>query len=88
MGLANQLVIFGVHSNPKPDDSVRCRYSHRSVTETHTSGPVATYLFEMQRWMLRVCLQECKGFVGLFTELGGRYSRTKTLVRRDESKLR
>ncbi len=68
MGLANQLVIFGVYSNPKPDDSVRCLYSHRPVTETHTSGPVSTYLFEMQRRMLRVCLQECKGFVGLFTD--------------------
>lgn len=60
MGLTNQLVIFGARSNPKSDNSVHCLYSHRPVTEIHTSGPVATQLLEKQGRMLRVAFRSAK----------------------------
>jgi hypothetical protein len=71
MALANYLVVVCVCANPEPHDSVRGFNSHRSIIEAHTSGVVSPYLFEMQGRVLRVRLQECKSFVGLFTDWSG-----------------
>jgi len=52
--LTNQLVVVRVRADPKPDDSIRCLNSDRSVIEAYTSRVVAPYLLEMKRRMLWV----------------------------------
>jgi hypothetical protein len=45
-GLPDQLVVFGMCSDPKPDKSVRCFDGERSVSASHASRPEATYLLQ------------------------------------------
>ena len=68
-GLANQLVVVPVSTNPEPENSVWRLYFDRPVLKSHTSGPEAAHFLEMQGRMLRVRLQQFKGFVGLLTDL-------------------
>ena len=54
--LRYELVVFRVSADPKPDNSVRCIHSKRSIVEPNASGPEPADFLEMQRRMLWVCL--------------------------------
>lgn len=57
-----------MNANPEPDDSIRCLNFNRSVMEPDAGRPESADFLEMQRRMLRICLQEFKSSVGLFTD--------------------
>ena len=55
--LADQLVILGVWTDPKPHDSVRGLDADRTVMDADSRRPEATDLLEVKRWISRVPFQ-------------------------------
>src|ERR1039458_7197612 len=60
----NNLVIFAVVSNPKPDDVISVFNRHRTIMDTDARRPVAANFFETERRMTRVGFEQFKIFAG------------------------
>lgn len=56
-GLADQLVVLRVRSDPKPHDAVRCFDAHRAIVDADACRVETTYLLEVERRMPRIALQ-------------------------------
>jgi hypothetical protein len=55
--LADQLVILGVRTDPKPNDPVRGLDANRAMMDTDSRRPEAADFFEVKRWISRVPFQ-------------------------------
>jgi len=62
-GLADDLVVLAMGSNPNPEDSVLYLNTERAVVCANTNRPNFAETFEMKRRMLRIALQEKIVFV-------------------------
>src|ERR1017187_7021491 len=60
----NNLVIFAVVSNPKPDDVISVFNRHRAIMDADAPRTVAANIFEMERRMARVGFEQFKIFPG------------------------
>ena len=71
LAAANNLVVFAVVTNPKPDDVIPTFHSHGAIMNPDARRPVASDFFEMQRGMARVVLEPFKVFIGEPLDGGG-----------------
>jgi hypothetical protein len=63
-GLADQLVVRRVRSDPKPHDAVRPFDANCAIVDADSSGVEATDLLEMERWMPWIALQLLEAAIG------------------------
>ena len=55
--LSDELVVFGVGADPKPNEILTGLHCERSMVAAYPRRPEPTHLLEMKRWVPRIPLQ-------------------------------
>jgi hypothetical protein len=67
----NNLVIFAMMPDPKPDDIVLVFNGHRAIMDANPHSPEAANFLKMKRWMARVGFEKFIVFIGQPLDVGG-----------------
>ena len=63
-GLADQLVVLGVRSDPEPDDAVRCFHAHRAIVDANARRVETPHLLEVKRGVPGIAFELFETAVG------------------------
>ena len=65
-------VVVGMRADPKPDQIAIGFDGQRAIAQADTHGPEPSDLLELQRWVLRILLQQRVIFIGKGLHLCGK----------------